>query len=479
MADDDTRSGAPTRRDPSADLAPRPAQAPGPASPQAHDPASPPAAHPASPPAAHPASPPAAHPASPAAPGPAPAPGAPPEEAGTRPDVTLGFAFDQKPTASDDGNADGAVDVAARVEAAVRATETPEVRSDVDPLVGRAIEGRFEVVSRIGAGGMGVVYKARQLGMDRFVAIKVLSREVAHDEKVVRRFRIEALAVSRLTHPNTIRIFDFGRTPDGVLFFAMEYLEGRSLERSIRHDGPFPARRALHVLRQIGESLSEAHQKGIVHRDLKPDNIFLTAVGGDQDFVKVLDFGVAKLREADPRQGTMTHAGAIFGTPRYMAPEQCRSSPVDHRADLYALGVIGYEMLAGRPPFMAENPLSILIQHVQEEAPAFQAVRPDVQIPGEVEDIVRRCLEKAPDRRFQSAGELVREINRLDRGLSGRFERVVFVTPGTVPLERVTGHAAQAGGDPTQVAVDAGDPRPGSRRKRTIAAVALAMAVGV
>lgn len=347
----------------------------------------------------------------------------------TRPDPTTEVPPDQRTTAADP------LDVQARVEAAVRATESDEAPPREDSLLGTVVGHRFEIVSRIGAGGMGVVYKARQLGMDRWVAVKLLLKELAHDDKVVKRFKVEALAASRLTHPNTIRIYDFGQTEDANLYIAMEFLEGQSLERALRRGGPMPARRVLHILKQIAASLSEAHSKGIVHRDLKPDNIFLTTVDGDQDFVKVLDFGVAKLREADRRQGTLTQAGVIFGTPRYMAPEQCRSLSVDHRADLYALGVIAYEALTSVPPFDAESPLAILIQHVQESPKPLAAVRPDVEVPQEVEAFVMRCLEKSPERRFHDAAQLQAEAARIEAGLAGRFERVVFVEgPRQVPV---------------------------------------------
>ncbi len=343
------------------------------------------------------------------------------DERATRPEPTDDIPLDQRTTAADP------LDVQARVEAAVRATESDEAPTREDTLLGTVVGHRFEIVSRIGAGGMGVVYKARQLGMDRWVAVKLLLKELAHDDKVVKRFKIEALAASRLTHPNTIRIYDFGQTQDGDLYIAMEFLEGQSLERALRRGGPMSARRVLHILKQIAASLAEAHSKGIVHRDLKPDNIFLTTVDGDPDFVKVLDFGVAKLREADKRQGTLTQAGVIFGTPRYMAPEQCRSMNVDHRADIYALGVIAYEALTGIPPFDADSPLAILIQHVQEPPKPLALARPDVEVPEEVERLVMRCLEKAPERRFQSAHDLQAEIARIEVGLAGRYERVVFV----------------------------------------------------
>ena len=317
-------------------------------------------------------------------------------------------------------------DVEARIEAAVSAVGGPE-NHGVDPLIGKLIGGRFEVISRLGAGGMGVVYRARQVGIDRIVAIKTLLKDRATDEKVVARFKNEARAVSRLNHPNTIRIFDFGQMDDGTLYFAMELLEGRSLDKAIRQDAPVSARRTLHIMSQMADSLAEAHSKGIVHRDLKPENVYLSQVGDDPDFVKVLDFGVARMREQDSSQGTMTQAGVIFGTPRYMAPEQARTMAVDARADIYALGIIWYELLTGQTPFEADNPLAILMKHIQDPVPPMSVTRPDVAVPAEVEELVFKCLEKSPERRFQSAASLAVELrSTLDR-LDGRFERVVFV----------------------------------------------------
>lgn len=372
--------------------------------------------------------------------------GAPPEpppsdQRGTRREPLTPLPPDQRATASDHHDA-----VRSRVEAAVAALDRPTTTTQVDPMLGTTIGGRFEITSRIGAGGMGIVYRARQLGMDRDVAIKMLLKELAHDAKVVQRFKIEALAVSRLNHPNTIRIFDFGQLDDGTLYFAMEFLDGVSLERALRTDTAFPARRTLHVIRQIAQSLTEAHEKGIVHRDLKPDNVYLTRVGGDQDFVKVLDFGVAKLREADQRQGTLTQAGMIFGTPRYMAPEQCRSMAVDHRADIYAIGVMAYEMLTGKAPFEAENPLGILIRHVQEPPKPLAEIRPDVEVPEEVEALVMKCLAKAPDDRFQTAQELAADIGRVESKLAGRYEHVVFVQGPRRPTTAIRQEAPTVAG---------------------------------
>ena len=393
------------------------------------------------------------------------------EDKATRMDSTRPVPLDDRETAADHQA------VQARVEAAVAATEG-KTGSSVDPMLGRLVSGRFQVLARVGAGGMGIVYKARQTGMDRFVAVKVLLRELAHDEKVVKRFKIEALAVSRLTHPNTIRIYDFGQTEDDILYFAMEYLEGRSLELALRQDGPMSAARTLHIMKQIAQSLQEAHDKGIVHRDLKPDNIYLTQVGGDRDFVKVLDFGVAKLREADKRQGTVTQAGTIFGTPRYMAPEQCRSQGVDHRADLYALGVIAYEMMTGKAPFDAESPLSILIQHVQEAPPPLAVMRPDIQVPDDVEAMVMRCLEKSADQRFQSANALIQELARLEAEVAGRYQQVVFVTgPRAAPPRAGAGDSRAVAS--TVHGARADEAKPASRRRMLPWAIGAVLAIGV
>ena len=294
-----------------------------------------------------------------------------------------------------------------------------------DPLVGMTINNRFVITSKIGAGGMGAVYRASQLGMNRDVAIKVLLRELTENETVLRRFHLEALAVSKLKHPNTIQIFDFGETDDGLLYIAMELLEGKPLAKVLTDEKQCSVRRALRIIEQTIKSLREAHSKGIVHRDLKPDNIFLSSVGEDGDFVKVLDFGVAKVAEGDGQQKTLTKAGSIFGTPKYMSPEQSRGTEIDARSDIYSIGVILYELLTGRVPFNADNPLGILIKHIQEAPPAFQAVRPDLVIPEQVERFVAKLLAKMPEQRPQTAEACIRDIEKLLAELPPLFRNVV------------------------------------------------------
>jgi serine/threonine-protein kinase len=280
--------------------------------------------------------------------------------------------------------------------------------SKPDPLIGRTVGGRYTIVSRIGAGGMGVVYKARQGAVDRDIAVKVLLPDRLNSDddldETVRRFHLEARAASKLSHPNTITIYDFGQDEDGLLYIAMEYLQGNSLEQVLRQ-GPMEPGRVARVMMQICSSLAEAHKKGIIHRDIKPDNMFLIQMGDQQDFVKVLDFGVAKLR-GPAQEKTLTRAGMIFGTPKYMSPEQARCQSLDARSDIYSLGVMMYQMLIGRVPFDADDHVSILLMHCTDPPPPFDAVRQDVTVPEELAEVVFKALQKDRDRRFQAVEEM-------------------------------------------------------------------------
>jgi len=296
----------------------------------------------------------------------------------------------------------------------------PEVKKKAgDPMIGRLLGGRYEIISLLGQGGMGAVYKARQPAVKRMIALKVLLREFAENDTVVKRFHQEALAASRLTHPNTIKVFDFGQTDDGVLYMAMELLRGESLAHALSRGGPMAPKRVVHIMRQCCKSLAEAHKAGIIHRDLKPDNIFLVEIEGERDFAKVLDFGVAKLKEFEGKEGTLTQAGMIFGTPKYMSPEQARSANLDPRSDVYALGVIMYEMLMGKPPFTADNPLSILISHVNEQPRRFAQFNPGLQIPTAIEAVVFRALAKDREQRQPSVDHMFAELEAVDELLMG------------------------------------------------------------
>jgi tRNA A-37 threonylcarbamoyl transferase component Bud32 len=274
-----------------------------------------------------------------------------------------------------------------------------------DPFVGKVIDGRYAILERIGEGGMGVVYKAKQTSIDRVVALKMLNPQMATDAMWVQRFYNEAKACSRLQHPNTIRMFDFGQTGDGRLFMTMEFLDGVVLRTAIGQ-GPMAPQRVIKILIQCCASLAEAHAIGIIHRDLKPDNVFLLNMAGSPDFVKVLDFSVAKLLQENDRM--KTQAGVVFGTPQYMSPEQGRGLPLDARSDLYGLGVLGYEMLSGRVPFHDDNPMTVIQMHLRAEVPPLPQT-----IPYSVQQVVRRALEKDAARRYQSAGEMMQHCQQV------------------------------------------------------------------
>ena len=273
-----------------------------------------------------------------------------------------------------------------------------------DPFVGRVIDGRYEIQARIGEGGMGVVYKARQISIDRVIALKMLNQEMATDQQWVQRFYNEAKACSRLQHPNTIRMFDFGQTQDGRLFMTMEFLDGVSLRDALQR-GPIAPQRVMKILIQCCASLAEAHSIGIIHRDIKPDNVFLLNMAGSPDFVKLLDFSVAKLLEGDRMK---TQAGVVFGTPQYMSPEQGRGMPLDARSDLYALGILAFEMLTGGVPYNDDNPMTVIQMHLHGQVPAMPQ-----QIPYSAQAVVRRAMEKDAGRRYQSAGEMMQHCQQV------------------------------------------------------------------
>jgi serine/threonine-protein kinase len=271
--------------------------------------------------------------------------------------------------------------------------------SATDPLIGRTINGRFSISGEIASGGMGKVYRAVQAPLGRACAIKVLNPnyQLEQDPEFHKRFFLEASISAQLTHANTVTIFDYGQTDDGMYFMAMELLEGRTLLRAIREEGPFSEERATHIARQICRSLREAHGLGVIHRDLKPANIYLVEHGDEKDVVKVLDFGLVKhVAENDG----LTQAGKFMGSPKYMAPEQIRGQHVDARTDIYALGIVLYEMLTKRVPFDDPNTVNILMAHVNERVPPLRDVNPTIQCSETLEAAIYKCVEKNPENRF-------------------------------------------------------------------------------
>jgi hypothetical protein len=264
--------------------------------------------------------------------------------------------------------------------------------------------GRYRLKRLIGRGGMGEVWVAHHIGLRQDVALKVLTLRGSSDGEAIARFEREALAITWLSHPNTVRILDRGVTPDGIWFYAMELLDGVDLATLLREHGALPPERAVTLMRQVCDALAEAHRIGVIHRDLKPSNVFVATVAGQADFVKLLDFGVAKLT-LNPECTELTRDGAVLGTPRYMAPEAFGVGLVDARSDVYALGCVLYEMLAGQPPFN-HVALSALFREHAETRPVRPSTKLGAALPDALEAIVMRCLEKNPTDRFADAGEV-------------------------------------------------------------------------
>ena len=280
--------------------------------------------------------------------------------------------------------------------------------------LGVTIDGRYRVESVLGEGGMGVVYLARHKVIDKNVAIKVLRADLANDKATTERFLQEAKAASSIGNPHIIDISDFGQLPDGSTYFVMEWLDGQPLARVLEETNPLPVTRAVDIAQQIAVALAAAHARGIVHRDLKPDNIFLIRDGDGQDFVKILDFGIAKVASAGAK---LTRAGAVFGTPLYMSPEQAAGTPVDARTDIYALGVILYELVSGRVPFDADNFMGILTQHMFKAPTPFRDLDPPhPDVPAELEAVIFKALSKKPEQRYQTMEALAQDLDEVVRG---------------------------------------------------------------
>lgn len=318
-------------------------------------------------------------------------------------------------------------------------------------MIGRVINDRFKIVSLIARGGMGKVYRAEQASLGRVCALKVLNptRTGEADPEFSKRFFLEASIASRLTHPNTVTIFDYGCTPDDVYFIAMEHLEGRTLHRVLRDDGPLPEQRAVHVTRQVCRALREAHALGVIHRDLKPANIFLIDHPDEPDFVKVLDFGLVKRVEGNVEE--LTQSGLFMGSPKYMSPEQVRGERVDVRTDVYSLGVLLYEMVTGKVPFDRPSSVNILMAHVKEAPPPLAQANAQVKVSTEFERIIFTCLAKNPADRFASLDELLLALKQAGSGAaSGGFS-----VPPTAP-----GVVAASSPAPPQATTDAGSMAP-------------------
>ena len=295
-------------------------------------------------------------------------------------------------------------------------------RKSDDPLIGTTLPGGYVILELVGVGGMGRVYRAEQKALGRTVAVKIIHPHLLGDESASVRFITEARAASRLNHPNSVAVIDFGKN-GGQLYLVMEFLRGRDLARVVYDDGPLPFRRVIDVLVQVLAALAEAHHLGIIHRDLKPENVVLEPMRSGGDFVKVVDFGLAKMKQ-EVATTSITSPGIVCGTPDYMAPEQGRGDPIDARSDLYACGVILFQLLTGRLPFEAESPTQVVLMHLSIPPPNPGVIAPDREIPEALIEVCLKALEKDANNRYQSADDFalaLRQAHAMFDAQSGRF----------------------------------------------------------
>jgi tRNA A-37 threonylcarbamoyl transferase component Bud32 len=305
-----------------------------------------------------------------------------------------------------------------------------------DPLIGRTLAGKVRILQLLGEGGMGAVYVGEQaVGTGvRKVAVKTLHQHLSRDEKIRERFMREAGTLAGLDHPNTVRVFDFGTSDDGVLFMVMEFVQGRSIADALEKDGPMKPDRVETILSQIGGSLAEAHAQGIIHRDLKPDNVVLTDRAGQKDFVKVLDFGIAKRSTAaDSSEKKLTQQGMVLGTPPYMSPEQFTGQALDARSDIYSLAVMAYEMLTGQLPFDAKSAFEWATLHMTAAPKPIEAAPNGSLLPEHERAAIMRALAKDPAQRFATVDEFVDRFSGKTGPSAGELHQQQPTAPGGRP----------------------------------------------
>jgi len=339
-------------------------------------------------------------------------------------------------------------------------------------LMGTMLEGKYEIRGIVGEGGMGTVYLAHQGSMDRDVAIKVLRPEYCHNRLAIKRFHREARAASRLTHPNTITVYDSGQSEDGLLYQVIELLNGSPLSDILDEEGALDPHRAIRIVAQICDSLAEAHEAGITHRDLKPENIFIEEKFGNPEFVKVLDFGIAKIADANATQATAT--GMICGTPSYMSPEQAMGRELDGRSDVYSLGILFWELLENKRPYGGDTPMEVMLKHINDPVPRLpEAIKGPVR--GHLKELFNWVLAKTPEERPQSCQELKARLLQIAAGTpEGEFPEGAH---HTTTMDTAALKPNASGTLNTGLAHSAAFPIPGGGESRAwIGAVALVVA---
>ena len=323
-------------------------------------------------------------------------------------------------------------------------TREPESR------VGEVIGDKLTLLGLLGRGGMGSVYRALQHSMQREVAVKLLKRSVADDIVSVKRFLHEATTASKLNHPNLITLFDYGQTEDGELYFMMELLEGRTLSRVLKMEAPLEPKRVVDMMVQACDGLHYAHQHGLIHRDFKPGNIFLIQSGREKEFIKVLDFGIAKVAGADSSE-ELTRTGVLCGTPGYVSPEQVMGEAVDRRSDVYSVGIVMYELLTGRRPFVDDTPMKVLLAHMNDQPLPLREARQGLQVPVALERLVMRTLAKMPEHRPSSAADLA---TLLIGAMEQHEERPITIEMGPIDTNQGVDAAHVVASDPTISALE-------------------------
>lgn len=337
-------------------------------------------------------------------------------------------------------------------------------------LIGQVIADRYHVIKKLGEGGMGAVYLAEHVKMGRKSAIKVMTGSMSNDPDAISRFNREANNASRINHPNVCAIYDFGETPDGIIYLAMEFIEGKSLSGLLKETGPLPLNRATAILRQTADGLEVAHELGIVHRDLKPDNIMIATQAG-RDLVKVVDFGIAKAVGGDDTGQKVTKTGLVVGTPEYMSPEQLSGDKLDGRSDLYSLALVYYRMITGALPFQAETSQETMIKRLTDDPMPLAQALPTGHFPAGLQPVMDRALARYPNDRYASAAQFAGDVEKALAGMSAAEQGATMVMGADQMKTMVAGAAMK---DPPKTRIGnaaeggASSPRPASKSRMPV-----------